>query len=79
MYLFSIYQEEMERIDASEKLAMVTSFAVGSGSLKKYDSQRIISKLQRVAFGKRRESIPASPAVLADIGIEIERIKKDKE
>lgn len=77
MHLLSVYQEEMGQIDASEHLAMITAFAVGSGSLTKHDSQRIISQLQRAASGKRKKTISASPGLLASMGIAVEKVKKD--
>ena len=78
MNLLSIYQEEMAKIDASEKLSMITAFAVGGGNLKKSDSTRILNQLQRAAEGprrKREKSIPTRQD-LAAIGIGVEVVKK---
>lgn len=76
MSLLNIYQEEMGKIDASEKLSMITVFAVGSGNLKKTDSTRILNKIQRAAEGgRKKQSIPVSPATLAGVGIGVEIVK----
>lgn len=77
MSLLNIYQEEMGKIEASEKLSMITAFAVGSGNLKKTDSTRILNRLHRAAEGgSKKQSIPVSPATLAGIGIGVEVVKK---
>lgn len=79
MDLFLIYQEEMGRIEASERLALITTFALGSGSLKKEDSRRIFSQLERLASGKKqpKEKMVVTRAALADIGIGVEKVKKE--
>lgn len=77
MNLLSIYQEEMAKIDASEKLSMITAFAVGGGNLKKSESTRILNQLQRSSEGrKRREKSAPTRQDLAAIGIGIEVVKK---
>lgn len=77
MHLLNIYQEEMGKIDAAEKLSMITAFAVGSGNLKKTDSTKILNRLERAAEGKREREKPApSPQALAAIGISVEVVKK---
>lgn len=77
MNLLSIYQEEMQKIDASEKLSMITAFAVGGGNLKKSESTRILNQLQRSSEGKkaREKPIPTRQG-LAAIGIGVEVVKK---
>lgn len=76
--ILEVYQEEMEKIDAAEKLSVITSFAVGSGNLKRGDSTRIMNRLQRAAEGgQKKESVPISPATLAGVGIGIEIVKKE--
>jgi len=77
MNMLNVFQEEMGKIDASEKLSMITSFAVGSGNLKKQESARILNQLQRAAAGgRKRRSVPVSPATLAGVGIGVEIVKK---
>ena len=78
MNLLSIYQEEMQKIDASEKLSMITAFAVGGGNLKKSESTRILNQIQKASEGPRakREKPATSPQALAAMGIGIEVVKK---
>lgn len=76
MNLFLLYQEKMESIDASERLSQISTFAVGSGMLKKGESRRIISGLQRaISMRKVKSTVPASPQILSDIGIGFEEVK----
>jgi hypothetical protein len=77
MNLLNIYQEEMGKIDATEKLSMITAFAVGGGNLKKHDSTRILNQLQRDATGgRKRKSESVSPTTLAGVGIGVEIVRK---
>lgn len=77
MSMLNIYQEEMPKIEASEQLKTITSFAVGAGHLKREDSSRIINQLQRTSESKKkREKIKPSPESLAGIGIGVEVVKK---
>lgn len=71
-----IYQEELPKIEASEHLALISSFAVASGSLKKNDSTRVLNQLERAAAGKRRERARPSPMALAAMGIGVEIVKR---
>ncbi|MGH7851150.1 MAG: hypothetical protein ACREOP_12700 [Thermodesulfobacteriota bacterium] len=68
----------MGKIDASEKLSMITALAVGGGNLKKAESSRILSQLQSSAEGrrKRRQRAAPSPQALAAMGVGIEIVRK---
>lgn len=66
-----IYQENIAKIDASEKLSLITALALGNGNLQKNDSTRLIGQLERTAMGgtpKKKQSRP-TPQQLAGMGI----------
>ena len=65
----------MPRLEAAETLSAATAMALGSGSLKKGDAQRLKSRLARAARiggGGRRAFGKADPATLAGVGIGVE-------
>ena len=80
MNLLTIYQKEMAKIEASELLQLITVQAIGGGNLKRSDSTRLVSQLQRTAQGVavRKRSKP-SPQQLASMGIKVEIVKKEVE
>lgn len=77
MDLIMLYLDEMPKIDAQEHLQMVTVYALGSGSLKKEDSNRVMRDLQRRAYGTQKAP-PATPEALEAMGIAIKKEKKKR-
>lgn len=62
----------MPRLQAEEMLARTTATALGAGAMKPAERSSLIRKLERQAG--RRRAAKAEPAVLAAMGIKVERV-----
>ena len=52
----------------------MAAVALGTGSLKKVDAQRLLRSLERQAAGDRGKKRPVNAAVLAAVGIGLEEV-----
>ncbi len=59
------------RLRAQGILDQMAAVALGSGSLKKMDAQRLLRDLERQAAGDRSKKVQPDAAMLAAIGIEV--------
>ena len=67
----------MQELDAESQLRGVMITALGTGSIKKYEAKRIMSRLRGLAYSDRVKSTYASPAALSSMGIVVEMGKKN--
>lgn len=75
MDVFQLYRDEMPRIDAAERLKMITTVALGMGNIEKNDAQRLRNDLHRTALGKIQIE-KATPQALSTMGIAVKGGKK---
>lgn len=71
--------QEIESIDAQERLKTIESIALGTGSVKESTSKKILRELKKAASGwEPRRLVHVSPMLLSMSGIGLE-IREGKE
>lgn len=65
--------EELPGLQAREAMQTATAVAVGSGSLKKGEAQRVVREWRRLAGRGKRSTAKATPSMLAGMGIKVVR------
>lgn len=61
----------LPRIQAEEQLARIHAGAIAGGQMRKRDMMDAVARLERRAHGGRRRAAPASPLMLAAMGIAV--------
>lgn len=67
---------EVAGLEASERLKMAEAVALGTGTMDRKDSRKIISSLERAIDGEKKK-IALSPMALAAMGISLEIVTKE--
>ncbi len=76
--LFLVHRNNLQRLQAREQLAMVTAFAIGSCSLSKESSDRIVGQWEKQAGIKAEKpsNVREFKSALAGMGIGYKEVKR---
>lgn len=74
--LLDVHAEELPRIAAEESLRRASEIALGTGSLRKEDAERLHRSLTRQAAGRVRRSASMDERLMAAAALGIEVVRE---